>query len=559
MKKSLLFACAALALSAFAAEAPFNGKVPLKNSGFEEGIAEWKPWGQQPKAPKNPVLSIVTDAASGKAALKIHDEWTDCAPYVVQFYNLPAAPDNRITVSLMAKADKGQQFLYGFQCLSATKYLCAKTAVGVGTGEWTRYTATFAEIPENGTRFTMMIRPNPGEFKLTGTVLVDDISVTVDRDPMALKPTPADKTKLGGKQIELCMIGDSITWIIAGDTFRGYLLKEIPELAFVGTHTAKLGYSHAGEGGDNTAACLRERIDDPSRIPNSRYYHVLMGVNDSNAPYAEAKRNPKADLAQLQKEGARKIADRLLLMCEKLLKRPGTEKVFLGTIMPCYPDRKTEPPEVFVRYESRDATAAKVNEFLRADVPAKFGGKVVLVEYEKPLRAMPDWKAVIRLHPTQEGYRRIAPILAKAIRAEAKPANGPAGEYGVEVINLWDPEKQQTQRMIPGHYIVSFKAENVKNRKATFRLVSDGTGIRRDRKPADIKVEVAMGSGGRGSFIFTLGGDRQVLQIKDADCDLSEIMVEKMRPDKYPSPYCVGRHVDTQVGACLGELLVPAK
>ena len=559
MKKSLLLAFAALALSAVAADAPFNGQVPLKSPGFEEGIADWKPWGKQPKDPKNPVLSIVTDAASGKAALKIHDEWDDCAPYAVQFYTIPCAPDNRITVSLMAKADKGHKFLYGLQCLSATQYLCAKTAVGVGTGEWRRYTATFTDIPEKGTRFTMMLRPNPGEFKLTGTVLVDDIAITVDRDPMVLKPMPADKAKLGGKQIELCMIGDSITWIIAGDTFRGYLLKEIPELAFVGTHTAKLGYSHAGEGGDNTAACLRERIDDPSRIPDSRYYHVLMGVNDSNAPYGEAKRNPKADLAQLQKEGARKIADRLLLMCEKLLKRPRTEKIFLGTIMPCYPDRKTEPPEVFVRYESRDATAALVNEFLRADVPAKFGGKVVLVEYEKPLRAMPDWKAVIRLHPTQEGYRRIAPILAKAIRAEAKPANGPAGEYGVEIINLWDAEKQQTQRMIPGHYIVSFKAENVKNRKATFRLVSDGTGIRRDRKPADIKVEVPMGSGGRGYFVFTLGGDRQVLQIKDADCDLSEIMVEKMRPDKYPSPYCVGRHVDTQVGACLGELLVPAK
>ena len=221
MKKSLLLAFAALALSAVAADAPFNGQVPLKSPGFEEGIADWKPWGKQPKDPKNPVLSIVTDAASGKAALKIHDEWDDCAPYAVQFYTIPCAPDNRITVSLMAKADKGHKFLYGLQCLSATQYLCAKTAVGVGTGEWTRYTATFTDIPEKGTRFTMMLRPNPGEFKLTGTVLVDDIAITVDRDPMVLKPMPADKAKLGGKQIELCMIGDSITWIIAGDTFRG--------------------------------------------------------------------------------------------------------------------------------------------------------------------------------------------------------------------------------------------------------------------------------------------------------------------------------------------------
>ena len=104
------------------------------------------------------------------------------------------------------------------------------------------------------------------------------------------------------------------------------------------------------------------------------------------------------------------------------------------------------------------------------------------------------------------------------------------------------------------HHVLLGQLEKIKS-----GLVSDGTGIRRDRKPADIKIEVVMGSGGRGYFVFSLGGDRQVLQIKDADCDLSEIMVEKMRPDKYPSPYCVGRHVDTQVGACLGELLVPAK
>ena len=135
MKHSLLFAAAALALSAVAAEAPFNGKVPLKNPGFEAGLtADWKPWGKQPKAPKNPVLSIVTDAASGKAALKIHDEWTDVRPYAVQFYTIPGAPDNRISVSLMAKAEKGQKFQYGLQCLSATHYLCGRFSIGVGTG-----------------------------------------------------------------------------------------------------------------------------------------------------------------------------------------------------------------------------------------------------------------------------------------------------------------------------------------------------------------------------------------------------------------------------------------
>ena len=51
---------------------------------------------------------------------------------------------------------------------------------------------------------------------------------------------------VAGKQIEWCMIGDSITWAGNGDCFRKELLALIPELAFMGTHTAKFGYSHAG-------------------------------------------------------------------------------------------------------------------------------------------------------------------------------------------------------------------------------------------------------------------------------------------------------------------------
>ena len=63
---------------------------------------------------------------------------------------------------------------------------------------------------------------------------------------------------VAGKQIEWCMIGDSITWAGNGDCFRKELLALIPELAFVGTHTAKFGYSHAGEGG-NTRGIVGRR------------------------------------------------------------------------------------------------------------------------------------------------------------------------------------------------------------------------------------------------------------------------------------------------------------
>ena len=62
----------------------------------------------------------------------------------------------------------------------------------------------------------------------------------------------------------LCMIGDSITWADHGDTWRQFLLEQIPTLAFVGSHTAKLGYSHAGE--EETARPRSSRRSTPSPI-----------------------------------------------------------------------------------------------------------------------------------------------------------------------------------------------------------------------------------------------------------------------------------------------------
>ena len=79
-------------------------------------------------------------------------------------------------------------------------------------------------------------------------------------------------------QIPLCMIGDSITWAQEGDCWRKDLLEHLPNLAFVGTHTAKFGYSHAAEGGNGTPSVL-SRLND---IPDCPYYHLLIGTNDNN-------------------------------------------------------------------------------------------------------------------------------------------------------------------------------------------------------------------------------------------------------------------------------------
>jgi hypothetical protein len=71
------------------------------------------------------------------------------------------------------------------------------------------------------------------------------------------------------KQIPLCMIGDSITWAGKGDHWRKELLKRMPNLAFIGTHSAVFGYSHAGEGGDSTGRVLR-------RIKNIPFFNITM-------------------------------------------------------------------------------------------------------------------------------------------------------------------------------------------------------------------------------------------------------------------------------------------
>ena len=88
--------------------------------------------------------------------------------------------------------------------------------------------------------------------------------------------------RLAGNQPELCMIGDSITWAEEGDWFRRHLLAFLPEIAFAGTHSALLGYSHAGEGGNSTIGVLN-RIHDRKRVPDCPYYHLLIGINDASA------------------------------------------------------------------------------------------------------------------------------------------------------------------------------------------------------------------------------------------------------------------------------------
>lgn len=361
----------------------------------------------------------------------------------------------------------------------------------------------------------------------------------------AAEITPKD---VAGRQIELCMIGDSITWWNLGDYFRFYALKELPSLAFIGTHSARLGYSSAGEGGDSVSG-LKHRINDKYRVPDARYYHLLMGVNDSAASRKED---------QVEKNAVR-IAGMLKERLQSLLARPTTEKVFLGTIFPCVHDHHPkESAEMAERYRLRDLTASKVNEILRKEVPAAFGDKVVIIDYEKILRARDDWKKIIRLHPRQEGYAVVGPILAEHVRKYAKPDNKPLKKFGVEVTNLWDPEKNAMKPVLQGWFLMSFDVKEVVDGAVSFkiRMVSQP---QRGSKPYEKLIRVPAKPGDRVTVEFEGRNARVIqLEVQDLKGTIDRILVEKMRPSKKASIYGTGTYIDTVSPMSLGEKFVPA-
>ncbi|MCE5238074.1 SGNH/GDSL hydrolase family protein [bacterium] len=337
-------------------------------------------------------------------------------------------------------------------------------------------------------------------------------------------------------QVPLCMIGDSITWAGEGDYWRLYLLEHLPSLAFVGTHSAVLGYSHAGEGGNSTHAVLA-RLND---IPDSPYYHLLIGTNDGRSP----------DPAK-QDELARGCADRIVKIVQSLLAKPSVQRVFLGSILPC----QTNDP-------NRDVTNSKVNAILRPQIGTLFpDGKVVWIEYEQPIRAMVNWGPMILLHPTKPGYQVVAKITADAIRAALKLPEAIAAPTvqpgaGVQVVNLWAGERT-TQPIIAGWYTMSFDVQTVGAGGGTLLLTGAGEGD----KQARLKFAVPADSAGKrltwnlmtgyAGYGYTTGP----LTMSLTDCTLDRILLEKRRPSGLASAYGTGTYLDTTTPIRPGEVV----
>ncbi len=348
-------------------------------------------------------------------------------------------------------------------------------------------------------------------------------------------------------QIPLCMIGDSITWAMEGDCWRSLLIKKLPRLAFVGTHTAKFGFSHAGEGGNSTGQVVG-RLD---AIPDCPYYSVLIGTNDNSIKDEN-----------LVAERAGQTAGNIEKIVNGLLAKKGVRKVFLGSILPCDSDN----PQASPANPLRDKTNAATNEILRKKFEAGVfpKDKVVWVEYEKPIRSLDNWKTTIRLHPTPDGYVVLADILSGAIAKEldikdaaAEPV--PAAGKGVLIENLFDKAAGQTKcPVVAGWYTVSFDVKEVRGDKPSVTVQSASPTIatpftnEHALQPADAgkRVEYEIFTNYEG-----YGYTRDRLKLTPKDCVVDKILIEKRRPSGKASTYGDGVYLDTQSKPSLGELV----
>ena len=312
-------------------------------------------------------------------------------------------------------------------------------------------------------------------------------------------------------QIPLCMIGDSITWSGDGDYWRKHLLDMLPRLAFVGTHSAVLGYSHAGEGGNGTARILA-RMDD---IPDCPYYSLMIGTNDNSVKDAN-----------LVQERSQATAERIQQIVEALLAKPSVQLVFLSSIAPCFTDNPL-----------RDQTNSATNVILREKMQTVFAGtNVVWVEYEHPIRAIEGWEPLIKLHPTKDGYKILARILADAIIdaldiEDPLTVPAPHEDGGVRVENLWDAETGQTTvPIIAGWYMLSFDLKAVAGEKATVTVRSV---VRDTEKHLNQVFEVKPAQAGqRVQLDFMTGYEgyqytRSQLEIAVEGCEIDRVLLEK--------------------------------
>ena len=371
----------------------------------------------------------------------------------------------------------------------------------------------------------------------------------IDNSTADIKITrPLSKAQLESlrrSQLHLCMVGDSVSWAEDGDYFRRELLELLPQLAFAGSHSALLGYAHAGEGGDSTVQLLR-RLDDPERVPPAAYYHLLIGINDCSAAKSDDQ-SPRT---------AMETAARIIEIVERLLKKQCTCKVFVGSLLPSPFDMLTGESTV------RERTGALVNEYLRKLLPEHpERRRIVWIEYEQPLRReLAEWKKPENLrgaHPTAQGYKRLAVIAAPVLKEHMQPQlPDEQRQAGVEVVNLYCAEKNCSLPLIPGWYTLSMQLAECSCLE--FKLFS----LERDpEKRFEQSFQLSGAPGTRVEVNFMTGYENFGYTKAPFALEFSagrgqDIQIEKMRPLQHASCYGRGRFVDTVSPIAPGEVLV---
>ncbi|NOY82919.1 MAG: DUF4962 domain-containing protein [Kiritimatiellaeota bacterium] len=514
-------------VSAFARRV--RGVNLLSNPSFEE-VADGAPEGWRASTITGNAecrIEIAPGGASGRRCIKVICTAATGGDFgaVLRWPGVRPAPyDRRFRLSCRVRTDPDA--VAGIQVTSRDWVFCQTTRKIGSPDKWTETAREFI-LPAGEDLTNVRLHMST---KRTGAVLYADEARLTELPA----PPPANPS-----QIPLCMIGDSITWWGEGDWWRKYLVERLPRLAFVGTHSAKFGYNHAGEGGNGTRQVLA-RLD---AIPACPYYHLLIGTNDNNVRKA-------ADVAAR----AAATADRVRRIVLGLLKKPGCEKVFLGSVLPCDTDNPL-----------RDKTNAATNRLLRdmMRTGALPGGRVVWVEYEKPIRALPDWRPEIRLHPTPDGYRLLADILAKKLvdslrleRPETRPTF--AVGAGVRVDNLWTGGPGGASRipLIAGWYTLSFRVTETSGVKPTVEL--HGTGERL-KQPLRVVFAVPAGAAGkRVSYEFCTGAEgygysRSRVGMTCRGVELRDILLEKKRPGGRASAYGTSTYIDTRTPPQPGE------
>lgn len=177
----------------------------------------------------------------------------------------------------------------------------------------------------------------------------------------------------------LTMVGDSITWMRYGQSFRCRLAESLP-VRFTGARTDVYGFHHEGEGGDATGDVLA-RLD---RIAPADAYFLLLGTNDASG----------GDVA-----GA---LGRLKTIAERLEKRSSV--VMVSTILP-----RADDLSGFAQ-----SLNAGIREWLRAE-----DGRIRLIDLAAEFSRLDDWHGLLLfdgLHPNESGYDAITRILAPQIR-----------------------------------------------------------------------------------------------------------------------------------------------